>query len=117
NLRIQVVDSGPGIPREQRQLIFEPFQRLSHHSALYPGSGLGLAISKRFIEAMGGKIQMLDRADRKGSCFQVDLGVHYYRKSTSVFVEEELTQAKQALLLKGNPSGERLRSAPIQSTF
>jgi two-component system sensor histidine kinase KdpD len=50
---VRVVDHGPGIPREQRRRIFEPFFRGSRGGG---GSGLGLAICRGFVEANGGRI-------------------------------------------------------------
>jgi signal transduction histidine kinase/CHASE3 domain sensor protein len=51
---LQVVDSGPGIPTEQQEFIFEEFSRLGTGGA--PGAGLGLAISKTLAQALGGHI-------------------------------------------------------------
>jgi two-component system, OmpR family, sensor histidine kinase KdpD len=51
---VRVVDQGPGIPREQRRHIFEPFFRGRTGGAT--GSGLGLAICRGFVEANGGRI-------------------------------------------------------------
>jgi two-component system sensor histidine kinase KdpD len=51
---IEVIDHGPGVAREQRELIFEPFQRLDERSG---GVGLGLSVAKGFTEAMGGTIE------------------------------------------------------------
>jgi two-component system, OmpR family, sensor histidine kinase KdpD len=51
---IEVVDHGPGVPEDQREAIFEPFQRLDHRSG---GVGLGLSVAKGFTEAMGGTIE------------------------------------------------------------
>ncbi|MGD0153043.1 MAG: sensor histidine kinase KdpD [Thermacetogeniaceae bacterium] len=54
-LEFTVVDSGPGIPDEDKKLIFDKFYRLrtSHHVG---GTGLGLTICKGIIEAHGGEI-------------------------------------------------------------
>ncbi len=54
---IEVIDHGQGVPRDQRELIFEPFQRLDERSG---GVGLGLSVAKGFTEAMGGKIEAVD---------------------------------------------------------
>ena len=51
---IEVIDHGPGVPHEQRELIFEPFQRLEERSG---GVGLGLSVAKGFTEAMGGTLE------------------------------------------------------------
>jgi two-component system sensor histidine kinase KdpD len=49
---LHVVDHGPGVPEEQWDRIFAPFQRLHDRSA-GAGLGLGLAIARGFTEAMG----------------------------------------------------------------
>ena len=54
---ISVRDTGPGIPAEQMNKLFQPFQQLDNSiRRRYGGTGLGLNISKRFIEMHGGKI-------------------------------------------------------------
>jgi K+-sensing histidine kinase KdpD len=55
-LRIHVVDSGAGLPDEQRDALFQPFRR----GAAGHGSGLGLAIARGFAEANGGKLWAQD---------------------------------------------------------
>ncbi len=54
-LEVEVVDQGPGIPKEYLMQVFNKFFRLSRHEE-FSGTGLGLAISKGIIEAHGGKI-------------------------------------------------------------
>ncbi|MDB4987073.1 MAG: two-component sensor histidine kinase [Myxococcaceae bacterium] len=51
-LAIMVTDDGPGIPEAERELIFEPFHRLSHEQ---PGAGLGLAIVREVARAHHGR--------------------------------------------------------------
>jgi CheY-like chemotaxis protein len=57
DLLVSVADTGPGIPAEDMDKLFQPFQQVdgSIHRR-YGGTGLGLCISKRFIELHGGKI-------------------------------------------------------------
>ncbi len=58
---IRTIDRGAGIPRDQREAVFQPFQRLGDGGRLlYEGSGLGLAVTKGFVEAMGGRVQIDD---------------------------------------------------------
>jgi two-component system, OmpR family, sensor histidine kinase KdpD len=57
---LEVIDHGQGVPDEQKEQIFEPFQRLDGH---HGGVGLGLAVAKGFAEAMGGTIVAADTPD------------------------------------------------------
>ncbi|MGH3756159.1 sensor histidine kinase [Actinophytocola sp.] len=50
-VRIRVVDHGPGIPEQNRDRVFMPFQRLGDRQTT-DGVGLGLALSRRLVEAM-----------------------------------------------------------------
>lgn len=56
--RVSVSDTGPGIPPEYRQEIFDDFVKLSCGDEDSHGTGLGLAIARRFVVAHGGKIWM-----------------------------------------------------------
>jgi two-component system sensor histidine kinase KdpD len=56
-VRLEVADHGPGVPDEQKELIFEPFERVGDR---HPGVGLGLAVARGFAEAMGGRIGAFD---------------------------------------------------------
>jgi two-component system sensor histidine kinase KdpD len=54
-IEIRVVDQGPGLPPEDRDLVFEPFQRMGDTDNT-TGLGLGLALSRGLTEAMGGTL-------------------------------------------------------------
>jgi K+-sensing histidine kinase KdpD len=54
-VRVHVVDTGPGVPEEDRERIFTPFQRLGDNRS-DGGAGLGLAIARGFAEAMAGTV-------------------------------------------------------------
>ncbi|MGH1414646.1 MAG: ATP-binding protein [Pelagimonas sp.] len=56
---IRVIDSGVGIPMDQVQHIFDPFEQIdSSQTRQHQGTGLGLAITKRLIGAMNGNIHV-----------------------------------------------------------
>ena len=57
---IRVIDRGPGIRPIDRELVFQPFQRVVDHRADGNGVGLGLAIARGFVEAMGGELEADD---------------------------------------------------------
>jgi two-component system phosphate regulon sensor histidine kinase PhoR len=54
--RIDVLDTGPGVPDDQVERIFERFYQVDSSRSSGDGSGLGLAICKHIIEAHGGRI-------------------------------------------------------------
>lgn len=58
-IRIEVADQGPGIPIEDRERVFAPFQRLGDTDA-GTGLGLGLALARGLTEAMGGTLEPAD---------------------------------------------------------
>jgi two-component system sensor histidine kinase KdpD len=67
-LHLRVVDAGPGIPVEDRELVFQPFQRLGDHPN-GAGVGLGLAVAKGFVTAVGGELVIEDTPG--GGCTMV----------------------------------------------
>jgi PAS domain S-box-containing protein len=72
-LRVEVRDTGVGVPVQKRQDIFQEFvQADNSHARKFGGSGLGLAISKRLVEAMGGDIG-IEAVAEGGSCFWFNL--------------------------------------------
>ena len=66
-LRIEVIDEGPGIPAEHTPHLFERFYRMPQSSNIR-GTGLGLYISRKIIEAHGGEIGVLSQTG-KGTAF------------------------------------------------
>jgi two-component system sensor histidine kinase KdpD len=55
-IQLRVDDDGPGIPEDQRERIFELYERLGD-AAFQPGAGIGLFVCRRLIEGMGGSIR------------------------------------------------------------
>jgi two-component system sensor histidine kinase GlrK len=69
---IDVIDSGPGVPEEERDSVFNSFFRgRAKASGPVAGSGLGLAIAREFAEAHGGRIRVVP--EDGGGHFRVTL--------------------------------------------
>ena len=67
-IALLVADRGPGIPRNERERVFRPFQRLDDRpSEGASGTGLGLAIARDLAERMKGSLQLLDEEDSNDS--------------------------------------------------
>jgi signal transduction histidine kinase/CheY-like chemotaxis protein len=75
-LRFAVRDTGPGVPPDKQQMIFDEFVQADAGIARrHGGAGLGLAIVKRLAQAMGGEVGLSSRAG-EGAIFWVDLPLH-----------------------------------------
>jgi len=72
DVRIEVRDSGPGIPPEEQKRIFEAFYRLRESGTHTEGTGLGLAITHRLVELHGGDLTLESELGH-GSCFYFTL--------------------------------------------
>ena len=64
-LRVEVEDSGPGIPESERERLFRPFERGATRAS---GTGLGLTIARGFVEAHGGHL-WVESGEARGARF------------------------------------------------
>jgi CheY-like chemotaxis protein len=71
-VRIEVVDTGVGIPRARQRDIFLEFHRLDRGARIARGLGLGLSIVERIARVLGHKIEVKS-ASGKGSEFSIDV--------------------------------------------
>lgn len=85
-IRIQVVDTGQGIPADQLEHIFEPLIQAGQDSNRYrQGAGLGLSISRQLIELMGGTLYVSSQP-LVGTTFSFSLpianqeDIHHYQQ-------------------------------------
>jgi signal transduction histidine kinase len=69
---LQVSDTGPGIPPQVREHLFERFAQWTVNGSEPGSAGLGLAIAKEIVDAHGGRI-FVDSELGQGTCFTVEL--------------------------------------------
>jgi K+-sensing histidine kinase KdpD len=70
--KVRVSDHGPGVSDEERERLFEPFERLGDRGGPVNGMGLGLSVARGFTEAMGGTL-IADRAEGGGLLMRLRL--------------------------------------------
>ena len=93
-----VADKGIGIPSNQLNELFLPFQRLGLENKEVEGTGIGLSITKRIVELMNGSIGVLSK-ENEGSTFWVELDVLESEKASRI-----QTDQKEEEIVKNNPS-------------
>jgi Na+/proline symporter/signal transduction histidine kinase len=71
SVRIEVWDTGPGIPAEKQKIVFQEFQRLEQAAKTAPGLGLGLSIVERIARVLDQKISLKSSPGR-GCSFTIE---------------------------------------------
>ncbi|MDD3034450.1 MAG: ATP-binding protein [Bacteroidales bacterium] len=75
-LTFYIEDTGPGIPPDKQNIVFERFVQISPHpTRLYGGTGLGLSIVKGLVDLLGGKIE-LNSVPEVGTTFLIRIPFH-----------------------------------------
>lgn len=89
SIRFFVRDSGPGIPADQQEIIFDRFRQANESvTREYGGTGLGLAICKNLVEQIGGKLWVHSK-EGEGSVFYFTIPQRWIQK------EEDIRKADQ----------------------
>jgi len=105
--QFSVTDEGPGIPLNQQQRLFEPYvQGANEAEHGFKSSGLGLALVKKFVDDMGGLIEIESRVGI-GSAFIVSLPLPPVVESVRTLApalqpEREVPQQPRILLAEDN---------------
>jgi signal transduction histidine kinase/DNA-binding response OmpR family regulator len=98
-VRVEVRDSGPGIPPEEKRRIFEAFHRMRQTDKASEGTGLGLAITRRLVELHGGELDV-ESEPGAGSCFFFTIpGACCDEKQQSAAEKSTGSPAKQVKIL------------------
>lgn len=114
-LRIDITDTGIGIPEDKLDTIFESFTQLTPgHQVDSVGTGLGLAISRSLVQLMGGDIKVRSTVNQ-GSCFSFEIeapsveitGEEQSKTSTSSKVVSDLSNLR-TLIVEDNPINQKL---------
>jgi PAS domain S-box-containing protein len=92
-LSIIVDDTGPGIPEDKTEMIFEPFRQLSSNEG---GNGLGLAIIKAYTEALHGSIS-LDSVINHGTSIKLTFPMNFseIKKDSVIFDDSHLASENE----------------------
>ncbi|CAK0779994.1 Histidine kinase [Gammaproteobacteria bacterium] len=115
-LRLSVSDSGPGIPPERLELLFQPFNRLGAEHSDVEGTGIGLTITRRLVEMMGGSVGVESQIG-VGSTFWIELPAETSLETDMIGRPEGDTHSwetsghqYQVLYIEDNPANLRLVS-------
>jgi CheY-like chemotaxis protein len=113
-LRVEIKDTGTGIPADLISELFTPFARLGAERSAVEGTGLGLAVARRLVEAMDGAIGV-ESANREGSTFWIEFPVTESPLAREDLVENEPaveailpTEKRCVLYIEDNLSNLRL---------
>ena len=109
HLKVEVIDTGAGIPQEKLNLLFQRFSQIDGSLSRKGGTGLGLAICKGLIEAMGGEVGVASEPG-VGSRFWFDAPFAIAEKAAPASVERmqvELGGAR-VLIVDDHPTNREL---------
>ncbi len=113
SLQISVVDSGIGISDENKEIIFNEFEQGSlTKTKKYQGAGLGLAICKKYIELIGGTIDV-SANEENGSTFSILLDSVILEKFT---IDKNFGFLNKRINLKDKPKRILIYGADKEST-
>jgi len=111
-----VVDTGPGIPPENLERIYERFVSSANWSA--PGTGLGLAICKEYVDLLGGRVTVHSEVGR-GSTFAVEVPVAQVlrapRRRRVQTLRPSALQSLKALVVDDNDDNRDLLTAMLSA--
>lgn len=108
-IEFRVIDSGIGIPQELQSQVFDRFYRVHpSYTGLFTGYGLGLHIAQKYVQLMGGELQ-LSSSPKKGSefYFRINMQLAQHGPKANFLQSASNTQAK--LLFDENYSEQSIQ--------
>jgi nitrogen-specific signal transduction histidine kinase len=124
-LQIAVSDTGPGVPEEFRDQIFEKFFRVEHHEPKSlisgQGAGFGLYLCRQIVEAHGGRIRCEVREDQPGTTVALEipadnLGLVGVRRA-NILLSRSSARNDSCINLSGGLSGRLALLGDLTSHF
>ena len=79
-VRVAVIDEGPGIPLDMQDTIFEKFRQVdASHTRAHSGTGLGLAICRELADRLGARVSLAS-IPGEGAAFSVEVPIEFKGK-------------------------------------
>lgn len=116
-IRIEVEDTGCGIPGEVGDQLFQPFRQVDNsNTRRHGGTGLGLSITQNLVELMGGAICYTSELG-KGSTFFFELPFSIDSTGTSHATEKVASDFETCVLIDANPCSRRAWGQVLSTNF
>jgi signal transduction histidine kinase len=114
-LRVEVIDTGPGLTPEELDQAFAPFTRIARTGAGVPGAGLGLSLSRRLAGLMGGEVAA-ESAPGVGSRFWLELPYDTAAQATEpAAVDPQADRALRVLVAEEDALNAAMLRAVLES--
>jgi len=117
-VRVEVRDSGPGIPLEDQQRIFEAFYRRAESGKAVEGTGLGLAITERLVHMHGSQLGV-DSQPGQGTCFHFSLplvAIPPVRSAREAAARAEIHRAPRIFVIEDDAASAHLIESQLSSS-
>jgi signal transduction histidine kinase len=117
-IRVEVRDSGPGIPPEEQKRIFDAFYRIRKSGEGVEGTGLGLTITSSLVKLQGGTLG-LESTPENGSCFYFSLPVTskvMERRAATTHGTQKARERAKILIIEDDPTTAHLIESQLTSS-